>query len=421
MLRKLTNMHKMRTTPRRKASLILVAALLAALAVVRPEASAGPADRLDDIRRRQQELGDKIERADQRRGDILDEIKAVDAERAEAEDVVHGLDAELARLNGRIEEVTVRLERTQQRLAIVHSELEDILDRLVTRTDLFAERAVAAYKAGPAAYLDGLVTSESFGDLVERYSYYRSVLDADTELLEEIEALRAETDARRRQVEEKEQQIAVDKRRLEADRERVAEVRSAKAQALAELDGVLGEKEGLLASVEAKKSRYESIQQQLDQESSELQRLLAARSAPSQPEPSAPAAPVSGGAFAWPAPGPVTSPFGFRVHPIFGDRRLHTGVDISAPYGATVIAAESGVVAYVGTMSGYGNVVAIDHGGGVATTYNHLSAFSVGSGQQVSRGTPVGAVGCTGYCTGPHLHFEVRLNGTPVDPMPYLQ
>jgi murein DD-endopeptidase MepM/ murein hydrolase activator NlpD len=116
----------------------------------------------------------------------------------------------------------------------------------------------------------------------------------------------------------------------------------------------------------------------------------------------------------------VTSGFGYRIHPIFGTRRLHTGVDIGAPYGATVSACDSGTVAFAGVMSGYGNVIAIDHGGGFATTYNHLSGFAVQPGQSVSRGQSMGYVGCTGYCTGPHLHFEVRINGNPVDPMPYL-
>ena len=109
------------------------------------------------------------------------------------------------------------------------------------------------------------------------------------------------------------------------------------------------------------------------------------------------------------------------MHPIFGDRRLHTGIDIGAPYGAPVWAADNGTVTYAGVMSGYGNVIVVDHGGGLATTYNHLSAFAVGTGQAVGRGQQVGNVGCSGYCTGPHLHFEVRINGTPVDPMPYLQ
>jgi murein DD-endopeptidase MepM/ murein hydrolase activator NlpD len=408
-------------SPRRAPGIVVLALFVGLIAAALP-ATADPGDRLDEIERRQDELNAKIDRAGERKGEILGKIRVVDAERAKVEDAVDDLDGELAGLNARISEVTARLTRTQRELAVLHSELESVLERLVGRTDIFTARAVAAYKAGPTAYLDGLVSADSFGDLIDRYSYYEAVLASDSELIEEIDVLRRTTEQKRAQVEDRERQIAADKRSLEADRTRIAAVRDERADALASLQATLSTKKQLLASVEARKSRYEQIQDQLDRESSRIQSLLTSESAPAPSAPSASAAaPDSGGAFAWPAPGPVTSPFGYRVHPIFGDTRLHTGIDISAPYGATVIAAEDGGVVFVGVMSGYGNVVVIDHGGGIATTYNHLSAFSVSSGQQVSRSQPVAAVGCTGYCTGPHLHFEVRVNGTPVDPMPYLQ
>ncbi|HEU4480793.1 MAG TPA: M23 family metallopeptidase, partial [Actinomycetota bacterium] len=191
--------------------------------------------------------------------------------------------------------------------------------------------------------------------------------------------------------------------------------REERADVLAERNAVLADKRQILAKVESDKARYEALEDRLDRESSQIQALLSQGSSGSGP------LPTGGGQLLWPAAGPVTSPYGYRTHPIFGDQRLHTGIDIGAPYGAPVIASDAGTVSFAGVMSGYGNVIVVDHGGGLATTYNHLSSFSVGSGQSVGRGARIGSVGCTGYCTGPHLHFEVRVNGSPVDPMPYLQ
>ena len=381
-------------------------------------AAAGPRDRLDRIERRQRDIAGRIDELVDRKGELLDKIGVVDGERERVEGEVRKLDAEIAALNAEIDEVERRLTRAQQHLAVLSEELRDVLSQLVARTDVFTERAVAVYKAGPAAYVDTLLSAENVGDLVERYAYYQAALDTDSELLEEIEVLRNQTEEKRAEVEERKEEIALAKAQLEENRAAVAEVRSARGDVLAQLENVLDAKETLLSQVESKKSRYESIQEQLEAESSEITQLLASKSSSSS---SAPPPASSGGQFAWPAAGPVTSPYGYRTHPIFGDRRLHTGIDIGAPYGATIVSAERGTVAYAGAMSGYGNVVVVDHGGGLATTYNHMSAFSVGSGQRVARGTPVGAVGCSGYCTGPHLHFEVRVNGSPVDPMPYLQ
>jgi murein DD-endopeptidase MepM/ murein hydrolase activator NlpD len=118
--------------------------------------------------------------------------------------------------------------------------------------------------------------------------------------------------------------------------------------------------------------------------------------------------------------GPVTSGYGWREHPVLGGRRFHTGIDIGASTGTLIAAAGDGTVVYAGMKAGYGNTVIIDHGGGIATLYAHQSKIAVDSGVPVTRGQRVGAVGCTGYCTGPHLHFEVRVNGDPVDPMGWL-
>lgn len=401
-----------RSIGRRIRGIAAVSLLLCLTAASVQTVAADPRSRLEEIRDRQAELQEKIDAAIARRGEILARIEIVDSERAGVEAVIDELDMDLARLSARIRVVTDRLTRTQQELALLHAELEDVLGRLVSRTDVFTERAVAAYKAGPTAYLDGLFSAESFGDLVERYSYYQAVLEADGELIEEIEVLRAETEQKRAQVERQEARIVADKQSLESDRARVAAIRAEKASALAGLKAALRTKRGLLAEVEGKRRHFENVQAQLERESDQIQNLLAGPSETRY---------YGGGTFAWPAPGPVTSGYGYRTHPIFGDTRLHTGIDIGAPYGATVVAAERGTVVYAGVMSGYGNVIVVDHGGGIATTYNHLSAFFVSTGRTVSRASSIGAVGCTGYCTGPHLHFEVRVDGNPVDPMPYLR
>lgn len=394
---------------------LVALALLLCVAAISLPAAAGPRERLDHIERRQEDIAGRIDELVERKGELLDKIAVVDGERGRVEAEVRKLDHELAALGAEIDEVERRLTRAQQHLAVLSEELRAVLARLVSRTDVFTERAVAVYKAGPTAYVDALLSAQNVGDLVERYAYYEAALGADSRLLEQIEVLRDETEQKRAEVETRKEEIALAKAQLEQDRAAVADVRAARADVLAQLERVQDAKETLLAQVESKKSRYRAAQERLEADAREITQLLASRAS------SAAAVAPSGGQFAWPAAGAVTSGYGYRTHPIFGDRRLHTGIDIGASYGSAVISAESGSVAYVGVMSGYGNVVVVDHGGGLATTYNHLSAFSVSSGQRVARGTPVGSVGCSGYCTGPHLHFEVRVNGSPVDPMPYLR
>lgn len=128
---------------------------------------------------------------------------------------------------------------------------------------------------------------------------------------------------------------------------------------------------------------------------------------------------VSSG-YAWPIKGEITSPFGWRVHPVFGTEKFHTGLDIGADYGDPIVAANSGTVIYADWMGGYGNAVMIDHGGGIVTLYGHNSSLAVYNGQQVAKGQIIAYAGSTGYSTGPHCHFEVRIHGEVTDPLDYL-
>ncbi len=390
---------------------LIALAFVGGLAAVAIPAAADPQAELEAIEREQDALDEKIEALLAQKGNMLDKIAVIDGERATVERSVKKLDSKISVLNAKIDIVQGRLQKAQQELAAISDELNVILGDLVARTDIFTERAVAIYKAGPSAYLESILSSQDLTQLLKRYEYYESALEADNEMIDAINLLRSETDQKRLEVEERRAAIVKDKKKLERDKAAIAAIRTEKAGRLASLNQLLAAKQAVVEAVDSKRKSFLAAQARLEADSNQIKDLLAG-SGPG---------PGGTGQLAWPVSGPVSSPYGWRTHPIFGDRRLHTGIDISVGYGSTVYSADRGTVSFVGVMGGYGNVVVVDHGGGLATTYNHLSAFSVSSGQTVGRGQPVGAVGCTGYCTGPHLHFEVRVNGSPVDPMPYLQ
>lgn len=390
-----------------------ILALLCALASV-GSAGADPSDRLDTIEERRERIERRQGALSDRESTLAGQVAALDAERARVQAQVERLDGVIARLDRRIEDKVSDLTHAQKELALLAADLKIVDQRLSFRRGIYEDRAIASYKAGPTAMVDTLLSAESFSDLVERAAYYASALDSDSRLISKIGILQAETEYQQELVEEKRAEIISDKDALERDRAGVSDARRLRLDVVQAKKAVIAEKQELLADVRSNQSRLEEIDRQLQQDAARIQALLA-------PVPSGLLPPVGGGELSLPANGPITSGFGFRIHPIFGNSRMHTGIDIGAPYGAPVWAADGGTVAYVGTMSGYGNVVAIEHGGGLATTYNHLSAFLVSEGQSVTRGSQIAAVGCTGYCTGPHLHFEVRVGGSPVDPIPYLQ
>lgn len=391
----------------------VAAALLTLLSVALP-ATAGQSPA--ELEQRAERLREKAAREDARGDTLAVKVAALDARRAEVEAQVRALQSQLDRLDGHIETKKRQLTAAQKRMAVLTSELQDILGRLGNRTDVFVDRAVAAYMAGPTAYVESVLGSESFNDVLDRYEYYQAALDADSTLIDEIGTLRDGVEERRIEVEERQEEISAAKLALQADRAAKAVMHEQTSAVLAERRQLVAEKRSLLADVRGKEARYREVANQLEREAAEKRAIIAAAGSTASG-----ALPTGGGQLLWPAAGPMTSGYGYRTHPIFGDTRLHTGIDIAAGYGAPVVAADAGAVIYVGVMSGYGNVIVLDHGDGLSTTYNHLSSFLVGSGQSVARGSQIGGVGCTGYCTGPHLHFEVRVNGNPVDPMPYLQ
>ncbi|CAN5758829.1 peptidoglycan DD-metalloendopeptidase family protein [soil metagenome] len=411
---------------------LTAAALTALLVTPAVPATAGPRERLHQVETRQETVSSRLGVADNEVQELFGRVEAIDARRAALRSRLATLDARLRILDRRMAAIQRRLGEARQELAVLNLNIQAVAEHLARQRHALAQRAVEVYKEGPASYLDSLLSTQTLSDLADTYEYYESAARTDEQIVGRIRELRALLGSRRIEVEHKKRQIEAATARLQAHRAETARVRAAKAAALAAESRALSDKRTLLAKARGRREHFASILGELRRESNHIQQVLAAaaaraaarraaaEAAASVSASSSVAAPPSSGQLAWPASGSVTSLFGYRVHPIFGVRLLHAGIDIGAPEGAAVHAADDGVVVFVGQESGYGNVVAIDHGGGLATTYNHLSGFGVATGQSVTRGEAIASVGCTGYCTGPHLHFEVRVNGVPVDPMPYL-
>jgi murein DD-endopeptidase MepM/ murein hydrolase activator NlpD len=242
------------------------------------------------------------------------------------------------------------------------------------------------------AYVDGLAGDSE--DLMDSFE----ILKRDEERQQsDLEASRVALDAQLADLEEQRSVLAAE----------LAEVEDLRHQA----EDELAEAQALLDRIRNEIAGYEQHKNSLEEDAARLQRELASRQSTGGSNP---------GVLAWPVAGAVSSPFGYRIHPIFGTRKLHTGIDISASSGTPIKAAGSGVVLIAGPYGGYGNAVVVDHGGGLATLYAHQSTLAVSNGQKVDAGQIIGYVGCSGFCTGPHLHFETRENGVPVDPMKYL-
>jgi murein DD-endopeptidase MepM/ murein hydrolase activator NlpD len=248
-----------------------------------------------------------------------------------------------------------------------------------------------------------LLQSQNLNDFLDRRRQLKLVYQADRKILA---ALKAEADdliRRRRTIERQKNEISLLTQQLESQKSQF------EAQAKTQ--------ESLINRLRQDRSALEEAESQLEKESSSLTFLIRQRLAAA----SRGGIVIRGtGQFSFPADGPVTSGFGYRVHPILGYRRFHAGIDFGVPYGTTIRAADSGTVIFAGWYGGYGRAVIIDHGNNLTTLYAHTSAVYVREGEGVQRGQAIAAVGSTGLSTGPHLHFEVRQNGEPVNPANFL-
>jgi murein DD-endopeptidase MepM/ murein hydrolase activator NlpD len=370
-------------------------------------------DRLREIEHEKAELREKIHSADVKAAGLQQRIAASDRRLSDLERRIVSFNYQIFQAEGRLSAAEADLAIARAELISIERTLARTLERLDYIQDTANRRAREIYKGGLTLQLEALLTADSLRDFLARIVFVRSVLSEDGRMVVELEEMTERLDkARFKAVKRKEdidrhlQEIKDERKRIELLRDDLASGRQA---VLAEIST----RRQLLAQVERNKAAYLEAMRQLEAESQSIASLLRSRQSGQV------YVAGQGEELAWPVTGSITSGYGWRTSPIYGDRRFHTGIDIGAQTGQPVIASASGEVVLSGYLRGYGLTVIIDHGNAMATLYGHNSTVAVSEGAQVSRGQVISGVGCTGYCTGPHLHFEVRINGDHVNPMQF--
>ena len=367
------------------AALVLVFAVLAVAPVLADELEEKQ-QQLNSVQQQIEAQQRKAELARRKEQSIAEQLRAIQQELDTAED--------------EYETVNDQLENTEQHIKANVELSNRLTKKLEVQTKTLHRRIRDIYKNGQVNYLDVLLGAKDFNDFVGRMDILKKILAYDNAL---IQGTKADRETLRKA-----------KEQLEADRAKIVELRKLAAAKREQVAERRQERRGVLNAATYERETAERAYRELIETSRQIEQMIKRIQSGEKN--------IGGstGTMTWPAEGEITSPFGWRVHPIFGTQRLHTGIDIGADYGDAIRAADGGVVIHADWMGGYGNAVIIDHGNGISTLYAHNSQLLVDEGQTVAKGQTVARCGSTGYSTGPHLHFEVRQNGSPVNPLNYL-
>ncbi len=345
----------------------------------------------------------KINKAEQSKKDAQQKLNVANDKKVKTLAEKERLEKEAGELQTKIESLDKTIAETKESLAVEEEKLEVATEKANAKYDIFKERFRVMCEHGDVSYIEMLLSAESFSDFVDKAEIMKEITKYDKAIFDEM-------DEARKQIEVSRDEIL----KLKETQEESAKSLENQKSALVKKQQ---EQAAYIKELESDTAAYQRIIDEADAAMASLRASVSGSLSSSSGS-----AKYVGGEFTWPTPSCyyITSNFSpRRKNPVTGVYKRHTGTDIGASYGAAVVAANSGKVTLAGWNSGYGNCIIIDHGGGKATLYAHLSAYSVSSGQSVSKGQRIGSVGSTGNSTGPHLHFEVLINGTAVDPMQY--
>lgn len=351
----------------------------------------------------------KIQQAQNKLKDIKQDRKEIQKKISEVREEKSEVREDLGFVNARIRRTNAEIKKTKELLDSRRAEQRKAQQALLEANNLKAatreklkNRVASIYRQGQAPAVMLLMGSSDAGSFAARKAFVERIAQRDRDLFEEIKARQAAVSQRKKEVDGLVGEVQDLERRLRGEQAKLMEAQS--------------DQQSILKGLNEKETRLESQLDELEAESGKLQGLINSYQSASRPG-SRSYLPAFRGGLVRPASGRLSSRFGYRIHPISKKRRMHTGIDIAAPTGTPIVAAAPGVVISATTMRGYGKTVVLDHGGGFSTLYAHCSRLLVSAGQRVKAGQRIALMGSTGYSTGPHLHFETRVNGAPVNPL----
>ena len=330
------------------------------------------------------------------------ELNEVQSNLSENLQQVEKLDEKISSSEEQLEQQESKITELKNSISEIETELNTVTEKYEKQRKLFKQRLVAIYEAGETQYLDILLKSKSLSDFLSSYYVITQLAELDNDLITELEEKKNTIDLSKQKLENEKAELATI---IESQTRLSRTLQNTKKMRESFIEQLSDEEKNLQTKIDEINVQYEEVNKQI--------LALAGQGIDTA---------YIGGELEWPVPGytRITSKYAMRVHPITGQYKLHTGVDIGAPEGANFVAANDGIVVKAEKNPAYGNMVIIDHGGGISTLYAHGSEILVQVGQTVKRGEAVLKVGSTGYSTGPHAHFEVRINGITTDPLPYI-
>lgn len=345
----------------------------------------------------------KIDQAIKKQGEIQGQINSANAKKKASLSEKHVIDQEVASLQANIDVINADIAVSNAKVNEKQAELDAAQLECDKQYESYCERARLLLEKGSVSYLEIIINSDSFADFLTRLALVKQIAEFDNNKLKELEAYAKE-------VEDIKKELEVENNRLKglkanADSQ-MATLRTKQAQSQQIIDSLTADIKAFEKALAAQEAAEAAARE-------EIRRLT---------QGSTSVGAYSGGKFKWPCDSTyITSPYGTRTHPVTGKVRTHAGIDVGAAHGTNIYAAADGVVLVAGwNTGGYGNYVVINHGSGITTLYAHCSALNVSAGQSVKKGQVIAKIGSTGLSTGPHLHFEVLVNGAHTNPMAYM-